>query len=32
MVADVYRELREAILKLDPHAHGWGPTAELTSV
>jgi hypothetical protein len=32
LVADIYLELREMILRGDPHAHGWAPTAELPNV
>jgi hypothetical protein len=32
MVAEVYLELRELILRGDPYAHGWTPSAELPRV
>jgi hypothetical protein len=32
MVAEVYLELRELILRGDPHAHGWAPTDDLPRV
>jgi hypothetical protein len=32
MVSDVYLELRELVLRGDPHARGWGPSVELPSV
>ena len=32
MVADVYLELRELILRGDPYARGWTPSAELPHV
>jgi hypothetical protein len=32
MVADIYLQLRELILRGDPHAHGWTPSPELPHV
>ena len=32
MVADIYLELRDLILRGDPYAHGWTPSAELPHV
>jgi hypothetical protein len=32
MVADIYLDLREVILRGDPHAHSWAPTPELPNV
>ena len=32
MVAEIYQELRDLILRGDPHAHGWAPSIELPNV
>jgi hypothetical protein len=32
MVAEIYLELRDLILRGDPHAHGWTPSPDLPNV